>query len=93
VDGQERIAAVDKASRKPIRQSDRLVRLVQQQRSGVRRNHPAIEIRHNPPPATPSKTNFYQALFCRETEFVSSGCGRPVPQFAPEMWPDCLHDR
>jgi hypothetical protein len=55
VNGEKRAAAVGKASREPIRQSDRLVRLAQQQRPSVGRNHPAIEICHNPPPAGPSK--------------------------------------
>jgi len=65
VDGHERIAAVDKASRKPIRQPDRLVRLAKQQRSGVRRNRSAIEIRHNPPPASPSKIHLRRATLRR----------------------------
>jgi len=41
VNGEKRAAAVGKASREPIRQSDRLVRLAQQQRPSVGRNHPA----------------------------------------------------
>jgi hypothetical protein len=59
--GHERIAAVGEASRKPIRQPDRLVRLAQQQRSGVRRNHSAIEIRHHPAPAGPSEPDLRRA--------------------------------
>src|SRR5260370_18756167 len=55
MDGEERTAAVAKASGKPIRQADRLIRLAQQQSPGVRRDQPAIEISHNKAAAGSSK--------------------------------------
>ena len=61
MDGHQPITAVGEASRKPIRQPDRLVRLAQQQRSAVRRDHSAIEIRHHQAPASPSESDLPRA--------------------------------
>jgi hypothetical protein len=58
---QERAAMVRETRGEPIRQPDRLVCLPQQQRAGVRRHHPAVEIRHHPAPAGAPKLHLRRA--------------------------------
>src|SRR5208282_247062 len=53
--GEERAAMIAEARGKSIDEADRLVRLAQQQSPRVRRHQTAVEIRHNPPSASPSK--------------------------------------
>jgi hypothetical protein len=59
--GEERAAMIAEARGKSIDEADRLVRLAQQQSPRVRGHQPAVEIRHNPPPASPSKLHLCRA--------------------------------
>jgi hypothetical protein len=47
---QLRIARIDKAARQSIDQSDRFIRAPQQQRSGIRTDHPPVKGRHHAAP-------------------------------------------
>ena len=47
---QLRLALIDKTSRQPIHQSDRLIRAAQQQRPGIRADRAAVKRRYHPAP-------------------------------------------
>ena len=74
MNGEQRAAVVAKASGKPIREADRLVRLAQQQSPGVRRHQPAVEIGDDPPPAGPSKIHLARATLRQHRGLPSNQC-------------------
>jgi len=68
----DRAAPVTKASREPIHQTDRLVRLAEQQSPGIRGHHAAVEISDNTPAASPSKIDLCRATLCRHRGITSN---------------------
>ncbi len=60
-----RSAAIRKARRKPVHQTDRPVRRPQQQRAGVRRQHTTAKISYNLAPFKACKTHRSQTTLCR----------------------------
>jgi hypothetical protein len=59
-----RIAGVAEAGGETVDEPDGLVRLAQQQRTGVGGHHPAVEIRYHPTPAGPSESHLLRATLC-----------------------------
>ena len=59
------VTAVPETGSKAIDQTDRLVRRPEQQRTGIRRDQPAVERTHNPTPANGSEVEQILATLCR----------------------------
>ena len=64
-----RMAGVAEAGGEAVDEPDGLVRLAQQQRAGVGRHHPAVEIRHHPTPAGPSESHLLRATLLHRGAF------------------------
>jgi hypothetical protein len=67
------LAMIEEAGGKPLRQSDNLVRLPQQQGSSVRRNRSAIETTHNFAAAKGSKSKLGSVTLCQHRGGSESG--------------------
>ena len=67
--GTGRVATITEASREPLDQPDRTIRGAQQQRSRVRSDRSAVEIRHDGPSRDRSKRQRLCATLCRHRGF------------------------